>query len=111
MGQHFDLVCQYGYKHGTCRCVSKDKVVRKMECNTPSHAEKPKNGATTESGKLQELYDIINDFAEATQQGKLDTAVNTHEEFVLLAHNATVTAKHNSDAATRALWPDKGRGC
>lgn len=34
MSHHIN-VCEYGTVHGQCRCMSKDKTVRKIECPHP----------------------------------------------------------------------------
>lgn len=110
MSQHFELVCQHGYKHGQCRCPSKDKTVRRMVCNIPEHAQNSNLVPNNEADKLGELYDAINGFAKAVGEIQLDPNLNTHEEYVLLAHNSAVKAAQDRDAAQAALWP-KGRGC
>lgn len=36
MSQHFMEVCTFGYTHGQCRCPSKDKSTRIIDCTTPN---------------------------------------------------------------------------
>lgn len=106
MSEHYDLVCENGYKHGSCKCGAKDKKVRKIVCGNPEHQKNSLNKiGDSVSTKLSELYDLINEFASATGQSKLDKDRNTHEEFALLAHDAVIAAKSQYDTAQRALWP------
>lgn len=39
MAGHTHIVkkCQYGYTHGQCRCMSKDKIEERVMCDNPSH--------------------------------------------------------------------------
>jgi hypothetical protein len=40
MSDHHVNVCEYGTRHGQCRCASKDKSIRKIECPTPRKCAK-----------------------------------------------------------------------
>lgn len=35
MGDHYVSVCEYGTRHSQCRCPSKDKAVKRIECPSP----------------------------------------------------------------------------
>lgn len=43
---HSKNVCQYGFTHGQCRCMAKDKTVKIVDCPTPN-MHKPLDGEDT----------------------------------------------------------------
>lgn len=47
---HFKNVCEWGHTHGTCRCPSQDREVRKVKCPWPPPDDKyePKHAADGE---------------------------------------------------------------
>lgn len=107
MSQHFNLVCEHGFTHGTCRCPAKDKATRLTKCNNPEHAKTAQVQNKTADMVIAELCDAIAEFAKAVGHVPKATTV---DEYLLVAHDATEAAKANANAAQAALWPERGRG-
>jgi hypothetical protein len=109
MSNHFMQVCQYGWTHGQCRCASKDKTVRLVNCTNSTHSQNPKTDETPSAGsQINALKGAINDIAKALNMGTKFLSAST-DEFLMLAHEAEILAKTNADSARNALYDDRAR--
>jgi len=73
---HHKLVCVYGFTHGQCRCPSKDKEIKIIECNmTNAHAPL--------DGEDESVVDFLSEVksgqdAEETLHARLDAVLRDH---------------------------------